>query len=133
MNMIVNFGIADMERTEIFYGEVLGFALERFVPLPGHPPVLMLRSEGGVVLFREFAALAALHPALYQNLERHPLGVGVSLQLSVPDLDGVMRRLTRKKHPTLYELEDEEHGFRELWVHDPDGYLVVLDQSQEDS
>lgn len=130
MSMILNFGVEDLERTAAFYREMLGFELESFVPVPGHPPVLMLRSGGAVVLFRELQALAALHPALFQNLDRHPRGVGVSLQLSVSDIEGVVRRLGRAKYHTLYEMEDDEHGFREIWMHDPDGYLVVLDQQQ---
>jgi catechol 2,3-dioxygenase-like lactoylglutathione lyase family enzyme len=131
MGMIVNIAVADLEETEIFYREVLGFALEKFIPVPGHPPIMMLHAGDAVVLFRELAALEALHPALFQNIYRHPLGVGCSLQLTVPDVDQVKHRLVRQKRHLLYEMDDEEHGFREIWVHDPDGYLVILDQARK--
>jgi len=125
-NLTLTLAVADLALSEQFYAELLGLPVERFVPLPGHPPVLLLRCGTASVLFRESTVLEALHPALFQNLERHPKGIGTSLEWTVPDLEPLRRRLQRRKWPLLYELDDEEFGRREIWLHDPDGYLLVL-------
>ena len=88
----------------------------------------MLRREDATILFRSLEVLEAGHPALFQNLSRHPLGVGVSLEFTVPDLKPILREIHRRQLHLLYELEDEEFNRREVWLHDPDGYLVVLCQ-----
>lgn len=130
--LTLTLGVQDLGRTALFYTEILGFKVEFFVPVAGHPPVLLLRRGDATVLFRELSALTALHPALFQNLERHPRGVGVSLQFAVPDLKPIRRLITRKRLHTLYELEDEESGFQEIWLHDPDGYLLILTLEEEE-
>ncbi len=128
MNFTLTLAVSDLERTELFYGELLELEIERFVPLPGHPPVLLLGHGDATILFREVSTLEALHPALFQNLERHPRGVGVTLELTVEELGPILKRIARRQMHTLYELEDEEFQRREVWLHDPDGYLVILSE-----
>ncbi len=126
MSLSLTLAVDDLERTDAFYGGLLGLDPERLVPAPGHPPLLLLVAGGATLLFRECAVIEALHPALFQNLQRHPKGVGVTIELTIPDLAPIRRRIDRQGRHVLYELEDEEFGRRELWLHDPDGYLVVL-------
>jgi catechol 2,3-dioxygenase-like lactoylglutathione lyase family enzyme len=126
MDFTLNLAVADLERTARFYREVLGLEPETYIPLPGGPPVLLLRTGESAIIFRELEVVEALHPALFQNLQRHPLGVGMSLQFAVPDLRPIRRGIERRQLHTLYELEDAEFGRRELWLHDPDGYLLIL-------
>jgi len=126
MHFTLTLAVSDLERTETFYGEVLELSVERFVPLPEHPPVLLLGHGEATVLFREAATLEALHPALFQSLERHPRGIGVTLEFSLESLKAPLRNIARQQLHTLYELEDEEFQRREVWLHDPDGYLVIL-------
>jgi catechol 2,3-dioxygenase-like lactoylglutathione lyase family enzyme len=128
MTFTLTLAVSDLERTADFYGELLELAIERFLPMPGHPPVLLLGHGEATVLFRETAALEALHPALFQNLERHPRGVGVTLEFSVGELNPLLKKFARQQLHTLYELEDEEFNRREVWLHDPDGYLVILSE-----
>lgn len=128
MSLTLTLAVSDLDRTETFYGELLGFPVERFLPAPGHPPVLLLGQGDATVLFREAAAIEALHPALFQNLERLPRGVGVSLELTVASLGPILKTIARRGVHTLYELEDDEFRRREIWLHDPDGYLVVLSE-----
>jgi len=122
----VTLAVADLAATENFYAATLGLTVERFVPLPGHPPLLLLRCGDATLLFREDAVLEALHPAALQHLQRHPRGVGVVLELTLADLGGAIRRLASRRWPLLYELEDGEFKRKEIWLHDPDGYLLVL-------
>ena len=124
--LTVTLAVADLAASEEFYAATLGLAVERFVPLPGHPPLLLLRMGAATLLFREDAVLEALHPAALQNLQRHPRGVGVILELTLPDLAGARRRLARRRWHLLYQLEDAEFAREEIWLHDPDGYLLVL-------
>jgi catechol 2,3-dioxygenase-like lactoylglutathione lyase family enzyme len=133
MSLTLTLAVRDLDRTAEFYGEVLQLAIERFVPSPGHPEVLLLACGDSAILFRELAALEALHPALFQNLERHPRGVGMTLELPLKRLRPVMRNIDRRGLHTLYELEDEEFERRELWLHDPDGYLVILTEEPEEA
>jgi catechol 2,3-dioxygenase-like lactoylglutathione lyase family enzyme len=126
MNLTLNLGVADLDRTAAFYNDILQLATERFLPAPGHRPLLMLRRGDATILFRELEALEAQHPALFQNLNRHPLGVGMTLEFTVADLRPVLRAVTRRQLHLLYELEDEEFDRHEIWLHDPDGYLVIL-------
>lgn len=124
--LTVTLAVADLATTEEFYTVTLGLAVERVVPLPGHPPLLLLRRGDATLLFREDAVLEALHPAALQHLERHPRGVGMALELTLPDLGGTRRRLARRRWHLIYELEDAEFDREEIWLHDPDGYLLVL-------
>jgi len=133
MHFTLTLAVNDLERTETFYGEVLELSVERFVPLPGHPPVLLLGHGEATVLFREAATLEALHPALFQNLARHPHGIGVTLEFCLKSLKSPLRNIARRQLHTLYELEDEEFGRREVWLHDPDGYLVILSEEPDDA
>lgn len=124
--LTLTLAVADLDQTEHFYSHLLGLAIERFTPLPGHPPLLLLRVGDATLLFRDSAVIEALHPALLQNFDRHPRGVGVSLELGLADLGPVLQRLERCGWPLLYELEDTEFQRHEAWIHDPDGYLLVL-------
>jgi catechol 2,3-dioxygenase-like lactoylglutathione lyase family enzyme len=128
MNFTLTLAVSDLERTAAFYGELLELPIDRFFPIPGHPPVLLLGQGDATVLFREIAAMEALHPALFQNLERHPRGVGVTIEFTVEALKPILKNIARRQLHTLYELEDDEFKRSEIWLHDPDGYLVVLSE-----
>jgi catechol 2,3-dioxygenase-like lactoylglutathione lyase family enzyme len=128
MSLTLTLAVADLDRTEEFYRELLRQPIERLTPLVGHPPLLLLLVGESTLLFRQGSALAATHPALFQDLDRHPKGVGMTLELTYADLGPVSRNLDRIEHHLLYELQDDEHHRRELWLHDPDGYLLILVQ-----
>lgn len=133
MNFTLTLAVSDLERTTDFYGELLGLPIERFVPLPEHPSVLLLGNGDATILFRETAALEALHPALFQNLERHPRGVGVTLEFTFRELQLIQKKIDRRQLHVLYELEDDEFSRHEVWLHDPDGYLVILSEEPDES
>ena len=131
MNLTLTLAVRDLELTAEFYGDILLMPIERFVPAPGHPAVLLLPTGGAAVLFRESESLEATHPALFQNLDRHPKGVGVTLEFSLKELGPLLKNIDRRGLHLLYELEDEEFGRREVWLHDPDGYLLILSEEPE--
>ncbi len=65
-----------------------------------------------------------------------PFARGAMLQVATNDLDGVERRLDHAgwpihtgPHEIWRRVGDREAGLRELFVQDPDGYLVMMNQS----
>lgn len=126
MTLTLTLAVADLTRTEAFYREVLGLDITWQRPRPDLPPVLILRYGNGTILFRERAVLQARHPAIFEHLDRHPCGTGLSLDFEVEDLALCHRAVDRRRLHTLYELQDDETGWQELWLYDPDGYLVTL-------
>lgn len=130
MQLSLTLGVADLERTEDFYREILQLKLQRSKTGEGLPDFRLLRCGETCIVFRPLAVLEAQHPALLQNLTRQPLGVGMQLELSCPDLTAVRNAIDRYQWPVAYELEDAEHRRNELWLHDPDGYLIVLNEER---
>lgn len=128
MNLTLTLAVNDLDVTACFYRDVLHFSVETLTPLPDHPPLLLLLCGDASLLFREKSTLEALHPVQFQHLDRHPLGLGMTLDFAVADLDPVLATITRYDLHTLYELEDSENQRREVWLHDPDGYLIILSQ-----
>ena len=128
MQLSVTIGVADLDQSEMFYREILGLSPQRGRVAAQFPEYLLLRCNDSSILFRQLDYLEAQHPALLQNLSRSPLGVGLQLELTCPDLAQIRRNIHRFQWPIAYELEDQEHQRNELWLHDPDGYLLVLNE-----
>jgi hypothetical protein len=70
------------------------------------------RLEAASALFRTWNATRASH---------------VTLEFTIETLTH-LKNIARRQLHTLYELEDDEFKRREVWLHDPDGYLVVLSE-----
>jgi len=127
MQLSLTLGVADLGRTADFYREILQLRPQRN-SAGESPDFLLLRCGAGCIVFRPLQALEAQHPALLQNLTRQPLGVGMQLELSCPDLGAVRIAIKRYDWPVVYELDDAEHRRSEVWLQDPDGYLIVLNE-----
>jgi catechol 2,3-dioxygenase-like lactoylglutathione lyase family enzyme len=126
MAFTLTLAVTDLRHSAHFYGEILLLPVE-WLHIGGTAPAgLLLRQGDATILFRSKTVLAARHPPLFDSLERHPRGLGVVLELVIEPWQEVLRRLERQQIPLLYELEDDEFGRRELWLHDPDGYLLAL-------
>ncbi len=128
MQLSLTLGVADLQQTEDFYREILQLNPQHSPEDGKTPAMLLLRCGETCIVFRPLIDLEAQHPAVLQNLSRHSLGVGMQLELSCSDLTVVQNCLERYQWPVVYELEDDEHQRSELWLHDPDGYLIVLNE-----
>ena len=128
--MLLNLTLAatDLEKTAIFYRKVLLLSPELIQPPALGNSFLRLFFGEMRVVFQNRQEMEACHPALLQNLTRDSFGVGVQLELSYDNLDDVYRMVKYYDWPIAYELDDQEHRRRELWLHDPDGYLLVLNE-----
>jgi catechol 2,3-dioxygenase-like lactoylglutathione lyase family enzyme len=120
--------VDDLTTTEAFYGGILELPIQRSLTSPGAPEHLTLFSSGWELLFVEADAVARNHPILEERFDIYPKGVGLSLHFSVKDLDGIYDAILEEELDVLYPLEIKPYGLKELWVFDPDGYLVVLEE-----
>ena len=130
MHLNLTLASVDLGKTETFYREVLLFPPEAIHNSHTQEGYLILRYGGLSIVFQSLVDMEQQHPVLLQNLTRTALGVGVQLELSCDNLDEIYRMVHTYHWPIAYELEDHEHQRRELWLHDPDGYLLVLNQEE---
>jgi len=130
MQLTLTLAVADLQQTADFYADILHQSPAWKETGPGMAHFLFLQCQQTGIVFRQLDDLEAEHPTLLQNLIRHPLGVGVQLEFACPDLSSIRRNLERHRWPVSYELDDEEHQRREIWLHDPDGYLLVLNEER---
>ena len=132
MQLSLTLAVTSLDQTEDFYREILALSPERRRAAAQFPEFLLLQCGGICIVFQKREHLQAQHPALLQNMARHPFGVGVQLELSCPDMGKVREHIDRYQWPVAYELEDKEHQRSEIWLHDPDGYLLVLNEEASD-
>lgn len=128
MSLSLTLAAADLQKTERFYREIVLLSSELIQNSYAEDSYLILFVEKGKVVFQRLQEMEAQHPALLQNLTRVPLGVGMQLEMSCNNLDEIYRMVNYYHWPIAYELDDQEHQRRELWLHDPDGYLLVLNE-----
>ncbi|MCD6527849.1 MAG: hypothetical protein J7K75_12740 [Desulfuromonas sp.] len=128
MSLILTLAIDNLDRSEFFYRSLLGLSVERFRPKDSNHELLLLNQGDATVLLREADLLEAQHPAAFQHLQRQPRGVGFSLDFQVDNLKAICSSLGKHQLCTLYELDDRQHGISELWLYDPDNYLIILTQ-----
>lgn len=116
--------VCDLEASVAFWCGILGFAIayrrpdERFV---------YLDLEGAQIMLCERNGKWETGP-----LEQ-PLGRGVMFQIATPDLAGVADRLAQAAWPihtgprdVWRRTGDRDSGQREIFVQDPDGYLIMM-------
>ncbi len=128
MSMSLTLAATDLGKTEIFYREILLLSSEIVQNLHAEDSYLILFVGKVKVVFQRLQEMEAQHPILLQNLTRVPLGVGMQLEMSCDNLDDIYRMVNHYQWPIAYELDDQEHQRRELWLQDPDGYLLVLNE-----
>lgn len=128
MSLILTLAIDDLDRSEFFYRSLLDLPVERFHPKNSDHELLLINQGDSTLLLREATLLEAQHPAAFQHLQRQSRGVGISLDFQVENLNGIRSNIEKYQLSTLYELDDRQHGIDELWLYDPDNYLIILTQ-----
>lgn len=128
MNLNLSLGVANLEQTQWFYHECLTLPLRRLVTGGGNSQALLLELSHICLTFQLLKDLEARHPALLQNLTRSFLGLGLQLEFDCPDLERIALNFKHHGWPVAYELEDRQHKRQEIWVQDPDGYLLILNR-----
>lgn len=127
--MTMQLAVEDLDTTEAFYAGLLGLPVLRPPTVIGAPEHLVMTQDGWRVIFVEESAVARAHPLLEPRLDTFPKGIGMTLHLTVTNLKEIYEELMEEELEILYPPERKPYGTLELWCFDPDGYLVVLEES----
>lgn len=126
MGLLITLAVDDIDRSAHFYRDLLQLPLQRHTLDGSQEQMLLLEQGDTTILLRTTSAVEAGHPAALQHLQRQSRGIGVSFDFKVDNLDLILRCLERHHIATLHESDDQQHGIRELWLYDPDNYLLIL-------
>lgn len=117
--------VSDLDGSLAFWRDLLGFDIA--YSRPGF--VYLERREGAQVM------ICARDGSLEVGPMKRPFGRGVLFQVYVDDLASIASTLSAQGWPLYSEARevwrrwgDREGGQRELFVQDPDGYLIMVAQ-----
>jgi len=124
-NMVSELHVNDLKISLAFWCDILGFGIafqrpqERFVYLE-HP-------QGHQIM------LCQRHGRFETGPLNYPLGQGAMFQLYLEHIEPLLSGLNARNWPIYLgpreiwrQAGDHEHGQREVFVQDPDGYLLML-------
>jgi catechol 2,3-dioxygenase-like lactoylglutathione lyase family enzyme len=121
-----NLIVSNVERSVVFYRDVLGFTVDHSVP-EGAPYVFASLRSGLVEIF-----LNAPEPAIaeYPAFKDRPIGGTLTLFIEVGDIqqayDSLHQRVT-----VVMPLEKKWYGVTEFAFEDPDGYVITFAERQQ--
>ncbi len=121
--------VSDIARSSHFYVEIIGFTVE---------------FERPEERFKYLSFGNAQMMLLEDNENQHsrtgpmdyPRGQGVNFSITTQDITPIAESLKVNRYPTRIPIRDQwhrkglvEHGQKQLWVMDPDGYLLRFIQN----
>jgi catechol 2,3-dioxygenase-like lactoylglutathione lyase family enzyme len=126
--IVTELHVADLEASLAFWMDIIGFEIayereeEKFLYLE-HP-------EGQQIM------LCQRHGRFETGPMQYPLGQGAMFQIYLRDIGAILTNLAAQNWPIYLgprevwrQTEDRESGQQEVFVQDPDGYLLMLAQS----
>jgi catechol 2,3-dioxygenase-like lactoylglutathione lyase family enzyme len=116
----VNLIASDVDRSVAFYRDVLG-ADVRY----SDPDFAALRL-GDLDFMLHADHTYDDHPWYPQLLDGHTRGLGSEIRLFGVDPDALEARARLHEGALLRGATDKPHGWREMWLQDPDGYLWAV-------
>ena len=113
------FLVEDVRRAAEFYRDRLGFELTEYF---GEPPefTIVRRDAVRIAMRRAGDAIGGSNRA--RNSETFDAYIWVS------DIDALYRQFVAKRTQVSGAPELQEYGIREIWIRDPDGYIVTFGQ-----
>ncbi len=112
--------VKDVQASSRWYQQVLGVKSGH-----GGDEYERLTSEGVMVM--QLHAFEEDHHHGQMGDPKLPIGNGVAVWFEVEDLDAAAKRSKAAKAKIVTDVHvNPNAGQRELWLRDPDGYLVVL-------
>lgn len=118
--------VADVEASSRWYQQVLGLTSGH-----GGAEYERLEDEGRLVL--QLHRWDDDHHGALGDPEDRPYGNGVAVWFEVDDLDSAVSRARAVGARVALDVHvNPNAGHRELWLHDIDGYLVVLSSAAEE-
>ena len=121
--------VADLDTTEAFYAGILELPIERALTAPRAPEHLILKQGDGEIIFVDEAAVFRSNPLLEERLISYPKGVGLTLHFWVTEIEEIYDAIIDEGLEILCPLDAKPYGIKDLWCFDPDGYLVVLEET----
>jgi catechol 2,3-dioxygenase-like lactoylglutathione lyase family enzyme len=126
--MVPELHVTDLATSLAFWCDILGFAIA--YQRPAEHFVYLERAEGAQVMLCQRNGRFETGPM------QPPLGQGAMFQVYVDTIDPMLAALTAAGWPIYLgprevwrRTGDQESGQREVFVQDPDGYLLMLANS----
>lgn len=120
-----NLIVADVDRSVVFYRDVLGFTLQTTVPDQA-PYVFAIVQSGGVEVFLNAPGPSADE---YPALEGRPIGGTLTLFVQVDDVRAA-HEVLKDRVPIVMPIETKWYGVTEFAFVDPDGYIITFAQQE---
>ena len=137
-SMSTNLMVTDMEASLRFYHEVLGLPIafsvnaEQQTDMNGgiDPTAVFasLRAGDSELMLQERTSLAEDAPMVTPDTT--PSGT-FTLYFRVDDVDAIVGRIP-ESHEVVKPLQLTWYGMKEIWVRDPDGYVVTIGTPEGD-
>ena len=121
--------VSNLQTTEAFYRGILDLPLERALTSRGAPEHMVLKLGDMNLLFVEERAMLHAHPLLEERLSSCPKGIGMTIHIRVTNIEEIYEAILEEEMDILYPLDRKPYGIKDLWCFDPDGYLIVLEES----
>jgi uncharacterized protein (DUF433 family)/catechol 2,3-dioxygenase-like lactoylglutathione lyase family enzyme len=123
--MVAELHVTDLNASLAFWQGFIGFEIA--YSRPEEKFVYLEHREGQQIM------LCQRHGRFETGPMQHPLGQGAMLQIYFQNIETIMSRLTSRKWPIYLgpreiwrRTGDRESGQREVFVQDPDGYLLMI-------
>ena len=118
--LTVNLLVRDVARSVAFYADVIGAEV-----VYSDPDFAALRSQG-VDFMLHADHTYEVHPWHSRLVSGEARGLGAEIRLLGLDPDGAAARVEAAGGKVLGGPADKGHGWREVWVQDPDGYVWAV-------
>lgn len=124
----IQLAVSSLAASVAFYGGILELPIRQVVTAEGAPEHFTISTDGMEIVFVEDAAVVREHPALEERLSLFPKGIGMTIHVRVSNIEEISDAIMEEGLPIFYPLSKHPFGIKELWCHDPDGYLVVVEE-----
>lgn len=136
--MTPNLMVLDVGRSIRFYRDVIGADIAFVVDadqqtdmdggIPANAMFASLRVGDGEMMLQDRQSLAEDAPMVTDETES---GGSFTLYFRVDDVDGVVAKLPDGTE-TVKPLQTTWYGMKEIWVRDPDGYVITIGTPEGD-
>ena len=123
-----NLVVSNVERSIVFYRDVLGFSVTATVPDNGPFAFAWMQRDGVSVFLNSHDSIEE-----HANLASRSIGGTATLFITIEadDVKGGVDGLFASVSPrarVMMELKDQFYGMREFGIEDPDGYVIFFAQ-----
>lgn len=126
--MVPELEVRDIHQSLVFYTQVLDFHIRYERPLDGFA---FIEYHSGNEIAQIMLDQIGIGRSWVKLNEPKPLGLGVSFEIATSELDTIIKRLESHRHALKIPLETKTYRIaestvtqRQIWLHDPDGYLL---------